>query len=105
MVDPESLDGALALASHWVAMTEEPTKPKSSNSKYSKADRVWIIIARIVVIICFGGLGFVGGAFLWVMFSGLVLMGDGHWDSLFLWSGISAVIGGFIGYGISRWIK
>jgi len=86
------------LASHWVAMTEEPTKPKSSNS-------IWIIIARIVVIICFGGLGFVGGAFLWVMFSGLVLMGDGHWDSLFLWSGISAVIGGFIGYGISRWIK
>ena len=98
MVDPESLDGELAVASHWVAMTEEPTKPKSSRS-------IWIIIARIVVIICFGGLGFVGGAFLWVMFSGLVLMGDGHWDSLFLWSGISAVIGGFIGYGISRWIK
>ena len=92
------LDRELALASHWVVMSEEPTKPKSSRSD-------WIIIARIVVIICFGGLGFVGGAFLWVMFSGLVLMGDGHWDSLFLWSGISAVIGGFIGYGISRSIK
>ena len=83
-------------------MSEEPTKPKSSRSIWKKE---WIITARIVVIICFGGLGFVGGAFLWVMFSGLVLMGDGHWDSLFLWSGISAVIGGFIGYGISRWIK
>ena len=91
----EPLDGELAVASHWVAMSEEPTKPKSSRSD-------WIIIARIVVIICFGGLGFVGGAFLWVMFSGLVLMGDGHWDSLFLWSGISAVIGGYVGYKITR---
>jgi len=77
-------------------MTEEPTKPKSSNS-------IWIIIARIVVIICFGGLGFVLGVVLWVMFSGQVLV---TWPgSLFLWSGISAVLGGFIGYGISRWIK
>ena len=80
-------------------MTEEPTKPKSSNS-------IWIIIARIVVIICFGGLGFVLGVVLWVMFSGQFLVpqyqpvGD-----LFLWSGISAVLGGFIGYGISRSIK
>ena len=86
-------------------MSEEPTKPKSSNSKYSKADRVWIIIARIVVIICFGGLGFVGGAFLWVMLGNYNMAKTINWDSLFLWSGISAVIGGFIGYGISRWIK
>ena len=65
---------------------------------------IWIIIARIVVIICFGGLGFVGGAFLWVMFSGQFLL---TWPGdLFLWSGISAavgfLIGGFIGYLISR---
>ena len=79
-------------------MTEEPTKPKSSNS-------IWIIIARIVVIICFGGLGFVGGAFLWVMLGNYNVAKNINWDSLFLWSGISAVIGGFIGYGISRWIK
>jgi len=92
----EPLDGELAVASHWVAMSEEPTKPKSSRS-------IWIIIARIVVIICFGGLGFVLGVVLWVMFSGQFLV---TWPgSLFLWSGISAVLGGFIGYGISRWIK
>ena len=97
MVDPEPLARELALASHWVAMSEEPTKPKSSRS-------IWIIIARIVVIICFGGLGFVGGAFLSVMFSGTVTAVAGL-VSLFLWSGISAVIGGFIGYLVSRWIK
>jgi hypothetical protein len=59
-----------------------------------------------MVIICFGGLGFVVGAVLWVMFSGQFLVSryqDG--GDLFLWSGTSAVIGGFIGYGISRWIK
>jgi membrane protein DedA with SNARE-associated domain len=39
------------------------------------------------------------------MFSGQFLVGDGHMDSAFLWSSISAVLGGFIGYGISRWIK
>ncbi len=62
-------------------------------------------LLKIILPIASCCAGFVGGAFLWVMFSGLVLMGDGHWDSLFLWSGISAVIGGFIGYGISRSIK
>ena len=79
-------------------MTEEPTKPKSSNS-------IWIIIARIVVIICFGGLGFVLGVVLWVILGNYNVAKNINWDSLFLWSGISVVICGFIGYGISRWIK
>jgi hypothetical protein len=94
-------------------MSEEPTKPKSSRADFWWRARqfppvvmaIWIIIARIVVIICFVGFSIVVGAVLWVMFSGQFLVGDGHMGSLFLWSGISAVIGGFIGYGISRSIK
>jgi hypothetical protein len=59
--------------------------------------------SRIIRIICFGGLGFVLGVVLWVMFSGQFLVpqyqpvGD-----LYLWSGISAVIGGYVGYKITR---
>jgi hypothetical protein len=45
-------------------------------------------------------LGFVLGAFLWVMFSGQFLL---TWPGdLYLWSGISAVLGGYVGYKITR---
>jgi hypothetical protein len=40
----EPLDGELALGSHWVAMSEEPTKPKSSRS-------IWIIVAIIALVV------------------------------------------------------
>ena len=45
MVDPEPLDGELALASHWVVMTEEPTKPKSSCLP-------WVIFSIVVFVVC-----------------------------------------------------
>ncbi len=84
-------------------MTEEPTKPKSSNS-------IWIIIARIVVIICFGGLGFVLGVVLWVVGINTPLIDyNMNYDSILVTllpvSSIPTVLGGFIGYRISRSIK
>ena len=55
---------------------------------------------RIVVIIAACCVGFVLGAFLWAAVSGQFLV---TWPgSLFLWSGISAVIGGYVGYKITR---
>jgi hypothetical protein len=59
---------------------------------------------RIVMIIGFVGLGFVFGVVLWVFGSGQFLT-VGQEGSLYLWSGISAVIGGFIGYRVSRSIS
>ena len=56
------------------------------------------------MIICFVGLGFVFGVVLWVFGSGQFLT-TGQEGSLYLWSGISAVLGGFIGYHISRSIS
>jgi len=56
------------------------------------------------VIICFGGLGFVVGAVLWAD-EQRWFVEEQNFGELFLWSGTSAVIGGFIGYGISRMIK
>ena len=61
-------------------------------------------LLKIILPIASCCAGFVGGAFLWVMFSGQFLL---TWPGdLFLWSGISAavgfLIGGFIGYLISR---
>jgi hypothetical protein len=80
------LDGELALGSYW---------------GMKKFLRIIVIIAACLNWQCL--LGFVLGAFLWVMFSGQFLL---TWPGdLYLWSGISAVLGGFIGYGISRWIK
>ena len=57
-----------------------------------------------MVIICFGGLGFVVGAVLWAD-EQRWFVEEQNFGELFLWSGTSAVIGGFIGYGISRLIK
>jgi len=55
---------------------------------------------RIIVIIAACCVGSVLGAFLWAAVSGQFLV---TWPgSLFLWSGISAVIGGYVGYKITR---
>jgi hypothetical protein len=71
----------------WPGESEEPTKPKSSRS-------IWIILP--IASCC---AGFVLGAVLWAMFSGQFLLGG--LGDLFLWSGISAVVGFFIGCLIS----
>ena len=58
---------------------------------------------KFIVIIAACCAGFVLGAVLWASESGQFLL---TWPGdFFLWSGISAVIGGFIGYGIIRLIK
>jgi len=71
-----------------------------------KSNSSWVVkkSLRIMVIICFGGLGFVVGAVLWAD-EQRWFVEEQNFGELFLWSGTSAVIGGFIGYGISRLIK
>jgi len=85
------LDGELALGTHWV-MKE---------------------FSRIMVIICFVGLGFVFGVVLWVV--GVTLgvidynMSHNGWSPILVTllpvSSITTVLGGFIGYRVSRLIK
>ena len=59
--------------------------------------------SRIIVIICFTGFFFVGGAVLWASMVDHSV--SQTISSLFLTSSISAVLGGFIGYRVSRLIK
>ena len=82
------LDGELALGTHWV-MKE---------------------FSRIMVIICFVGLGFVFGVVLWVVGINTPLIDyNMNYDSILVTllpvSSIPTVLGGFIGYRISRLIK
>ena len=88
MIDSEPLDGELALGSHW-GMKE---------------------FSRIIVIICFVGLGFVFGVVLWVVGINTPLIHynmnyDSMWETLLPISSITVVLGGFIGYRVSRLIK
>ena len=88
MIDSEPLDGELALGSHW-GMKE---------------------FSRIIVIICFVGLGFVLGVVLWVVGINTPLIDyNMNYDSILVTllpvSSIPTVLGGFIGYRISRLIK
>jgi hypothetical protein len=59
---------------------------------------------RVALPIASCGAGFVVGAVLWVN-EQRWFVEEQNFGELFLWSGTSAVIGGFIGYGISRLIK
>ena len=60
-----------------------------------------------MVIICYGGLGFVFGVALWVVGINTPLIDynmnyDSMWETLLPISSIPTVLGGFIGYRISR---
>ena len=69
------LDGELAVGSHWVAMSEEPTKPKSSRS-------IWIIIAIIALVV----IAFVVWANTW-----LTILPPSHYPSRHTWVAIPAL--------------
>jgi hypothetical protein len=73
----------------WPGESEEPTKPKSSRS-------IWIILP--IASCC---AGFVLGAVLWIMSGRVLVSRYQDWGDFFLWSGISAVVGFFIGCLIS----
>jgi hypothetical protein len=65
-----------------------------------KESRDFLVVYPVLIAV----VGFVVGAVLWVN-EQRWFVEEQNFGELFLWSGTSAVIGGFIGYGISRLIK